>query len=89
MKRKLIMNLQLFGLGQVSRPFLNADSGAGNGGAGTGTDDSNGEGETDDNQTLEGEDKSFDDILKDKKYQSEFDKKSSKSFRDCKRKMGN
>lgn len=34
MKRKLIMNLQLFGLGQFSRPFLNADNGAGNGGEG-------------------------------------------------------
>ena len=84
MKRKLIMNLQLFGLGQVSRPFLNADSGAGNGGAGTGTDDSNGEGETDDNQTLEGEDKSFDDILKDKKYQSEFDKRVAKALETAK-----
>ena len=28
------MNLQLFGLGQFSRPFLNADNGAGNGGEG-------------------------------------------------------
>ena len=86
MKRKLIMNLQLFGLGQVSRPFLNADSGVGNGGAGTGTgtDDSNGEGETDDNQTLEGEDKSFDDILKDKKYQSEFDKRVAKALETAK-----
>ena len=34
MERKLIMNLQLFGLGQFSRPFLNADNGAGNGGEG-------------------------------------------------------
>lgn len=86
MKRKLIMNLQLFGLGQVSRPFLNADSGAGNGGAGTGADDSNsnGEGETDNNQTLEGEDKSFDDILKDKKYQSEFDKRVAKALETAK-----
>lgn len=81
MKRKLIMNLQLFGLGQVSRPFLDADSGAGNGGAGTGADDSNSEGETDGNQTLEGEDKSFDDILKDKKYQSEFDKRVSDTIK--------
>lgn len=34
MKRKLIMNLQLFGLGQFSRPFLDSDDGAGNGGEG-------------------------------------------------------
>lgn len=84
MKRKLIMNLQLFGLGQVSRPFLNSDSGAGSGGAGTGTDDSNGEGETDENQNSEGEDKSFDDILKDKKYQSEFDKRVAKALESAK-----
>lgn len=34
MKRKLIMNPQLFGLGQFSRPFLDADDGSGNGGEG-------------------------------------------------------
>ena len=34
LKKKLIMNLQLFGLGQVSRPFLDADGGDGNGSAG-------------------------------------------------------
>lgn len=34
MKRNLIMNLQLFGVGQFSRPFLDADDGAGNGGEG-------------------------------------------------------
>lgn len=84
MKRKLIMNLQLFGLGQVSRPFLNLDSGAGSSGAGNGTDDSNGEGETDENQNSEGEDKSFDDILKDKKYQSEFDKRVAKALETAK-----
>ena len=80
MKRKLIMNLQLFGLGQVSRPFLNADSGEGNGGAGTGADNSNGEGRADENQNSDEGDKSFDDILKDKKYQSEFDKRVAKAL---------
>ena len=78
--KKLIMNLQLFGLGQVSRPFLNADSGEGNGGAGTGADNSNGEGRTDENQNSDEGDKSFDDILKDKKYQSEFDKRVAKAL---------
>lgn len=34
MKRNLIMNLQLFGVGQFSRPFLDADDGSGNGGEG-------------------------------------------------------
>lgn len=63
------MNLQLFGLGQVSRPFFNADGGAGTGGAPTGgeTDPSN-------NQNLEGGQKSFDDILKDNDYQAEIEK---------------
>ena len=52
------MNLQLFGLGQVSRPFFNANNGAGDGGAPTGgADPSN-------NQNQDGTPKSFDDILK-------------------------
>lgn len=63
------MNLQLFGLGQVSRPFFNADGGSGTGGAPTGgeTDPSN-------NQNSEGGQKSFDDILKDNDYQAEIEK---------------
>lgn len=87
MKRNLIMNLQLFGLGGVSRPFLNADGGAGNGGAGTTT---GGEG-TNGGSTGEGAegsegDKSFDDVLKDKKYHSEFDKRVAKALETAKSK---
>ncbi|HAT4283500.1 TPA: DUF4355 domain-containing protein [Clostridium perfringens] len=87
MKRNLIMNLQLFGLGGVSRPFLNADGGAGNGGARTTT---GGEG-TNGGSTGEGAegsegDKSFDDVLKDKKYQSEFDKRVAKALETAKSK---
>lgn len=87
MKRNLIMNLQLFGLGGVSRPLLNADGGAGNGGAGTTT---GGEG-TNGGSTGEGAegsegDKSFDDVLKDKKYQSEFDKRIAKALETAKSK---
>ena len=78
MKRKLIMNLQVFGLGEVSRPFLNADSGDGNGSAGTGVND--GDGTTNTSQESGGEDKSFDDILKEKKYQAEFDKRVAKAL---------
>ncbi|AYE35688.1 DUF4355 domain-containing protein [Clostridium septicum] len=81
MKRKLIMNLQLFGLGRISRPFLNADAGDGNGSAGTGTDNSNGEGAGE-----QGESKTFDDVLKDKSYQSEFDKRVAKALETAKSK---
>lgn len=80
MKRKLIMNLQLFGLGGISRPLLEADAGAGNGGSGTGAEGSNGEG----TQGNEGGEKSFDDVLKDKKYQSEFDKRVAKALETAK-----
>lgn len=85
MKRNLIMNLQLFGLGGASRPFFNADGGAGNGGAGTTT---GGEGTTgvSTGEGVEGNevDKSFDDVLKDKKYQSEFDKRVAKALETAK-----
>lgn len=84
MKRKLIMNLQLFGLGGMSRPFFEADSGAGNGGSGTGADNSNSEGTGEGAQGNEGEEKSFDDVLKDKKYQSEFDKRIAKALETAK-----
>ena len=83
MKRKLIMNLQLFGLGGISRPFFEADSGAGNGTSGTGADNGNGEGTGEGTQGQEG-DKSFDDVLKDKKYQSEFDKRVAKALETAK-----
>lgn len=43
MKRKLIMDVQLFGL--ISRPFFNADDGTGNGGAGSEADPTEGGGE--------------------------------------------
>ena len=68
--------------------LLEADGGAGTGGAGTGgegkpngTGGEPGEG----NSGSEG-DKSFDDILKDKKYQSEFDKKVAKALETAKSK---
>lgn len=80
MKRKAIMNLQLFSLGGMSRAFFEADGGAGSGSTGTGTIDGNGEG----NQGQEGGEKSFDDILKDKKYQSEFDKRVAKALETAK-----
>ncbi|WP_423249109.1 hypothetical protein, partial [Clostridium sp.] len=74
MKRNLIMNVQLFGLGGVSRPFLNADGVAGNGGAGISEGGDGNTASTGDGEGTEGNegDKSFDDILKDKKHQSEF-----------------
>lgn len=76
MVQKLSMKLQLFGLGQVSRPFFNADAGAGTGGepTGEGVDPSN-------NQNPEGGQKSFDDILKDNNYQSEFQKRLEEAIK--------
>ncbi|MDU4326017.1 MAG: DUF4355 domain-containing protein [Clostridium celatum] len=82
MKRKLIMNLQLFGFGTMARPFLNADDGAGNGGAGAGAEGGNGEAAEDDSSGED--DMSFDDVLKDKKYQSEFDKRVAKALETAK-----
>lgn len=86
MKRKLIMNLQLFGLGGISRPFFDADGGAGTGGAGTGAGNGNGEGAGEGTQgTGDGtETKTFDDVLKDKAYQSEFDKRVAKALETAK-----
>lgn len=84
MKRKLIMNLQLFGLGGISRPFFEADGGAGNGSAGTRAEGGNSEGTREGTQGQEGGEKSFDDILKDKKYQSEFDKRVAKALETAK-----
>ena len=81
MKRKLIMNLQLFGLGQVSRPCFNLDVGAGNSGAGTGAEGGNGDSTSGDGSER---DKSFDDILKNKDYQSEFDKRVAKALETAK-----
>lgn len=75
MVQKLSMKLQLFGLGQVSRPFFNADGGANNGGGATaGADPVN-------NQNPEGGQKSFDDILKDNNYQSEFQKRVAEAIK--------
>lgn len=88
MKRNLIMNLQLFGLGGVSRPFFNADDGAGNGGSGTSEGGDGNTASTGDGEGTEGNegDKSFDDILKDKKHQSEFDKRVAKALETAKSK---
>lgn len=77
MKRKLIMNLQLFGLGQVSSPFFNADDGTGNGGDSTGGEVGNDDNDPGNNQNSDGEQKSFENILKDEDYKSEFDKRVS------------
>lgn len=72
-KRKQIpINLQLF-----------AEAGAGEGGGETGNDDGKGEG-TGDGKGSEGGEKSFDDVLKDKKYQSEFDKRIAKALETAK-----
>lgn len=62
--------------------LLEADTGA-NGGSGTGAD---GEGTGEGTQGQEGGDKSFDDVLKDKKYQSEFDKRVAKVLETAKSK---
>ena len=83
-KRKLIMNLQLFSLGGISRPLLEADSGVGNGASGTGAEGGNGEGTGEGTQGNEGGEKSFDDVLKDKRYQSEFDKRVAKALETAK-----
>lgn len=83
MKRKLIMNLQLFGFTQIAKPLFNVDGGAGTGGTGTGADGGNGEG-TEGGDNSDGEGKSFDDVLKDKKYQSEFDKRVAKALETAK-----
>ena len=89
MKRNLIMNVQLFGLGGVSRPFLNADGGAGNGGSGTSdVGEGNNSNTSSTGEGTEGNegDKSFDDVLKDKRYQSEFDKRIAKALETAKSK---
>lgn len=65
--------------------LLEADTGA-NGGSGTGADGGNGEGAGEGTQGQEGGDKSFDDVLKDKKYQSEFDKRVAKALETAKSK---
>ncbi|MDU5211432.1 MAG: DUF4355 domain-containing protein [Clostridium sp.] len=65
--------------------LLEANTGA-NGGSGTGADCGNGEGTGEGAQGQEGGDKSFDDVLKDKKYQSEFDKRVAKALETAKSK---
>lgn len=82
MKRKLIMNLQLFGFDGISRPFLESDSGAANGG--TLSEGGNGEEYREGTKGNESGEKSFDDVLKDKKYQSEFDKRIAKALETAK-----
>lgn len=80
MKRSLIMKLQLFGVGKFSRPFLDADDGAGNGGEGNqpaNQDDPKGE----EGNSAEEEPKTFDDILKDNNYKSEFEKRISEAIK--------
>lgn len=75
MERKIPpMNLQLF-----------AEKG-GEEGAGAGADDGNGEGTGEGDKGSDGGEKSFDELLKDKKYQSEFDKKIAKALETAKSK---
>lgn len=64
--------------------LLEANTGA-NGGANTGANSGNGESTGESNQSSEGE-KSFDDVLKDKKYQSEFDRRVAKALETAKAK---
>lgn len=59
MKRKLIMNVQLFGLGGISRPFLNADDGTGNGGTGSESNPTEGGGEGEGTEGNHQEEKTF------------------------------
>ncbi|MEG2654914.1 MAG: DUF4355 domain-containing protein [Clostridium sp.] len=78
MNTKLLINLGLCRY----RPMLAPDTGT-NGGTATtgetGTNNTNTEGDTEGKEGQEGGDKSFDDVLKDKRYQSEFDKRLSKA----------
>ncbi|WP_099335808.1 DUF4355 domain-containing protein [Clostridium cadaveris] len=84
MKRFMIMNLQLFANRPFMAPDTGADGGAGaSGGEGSQTD---GEGTGEGNSGAEGGEKSFDDILGDKKYQSEFDKRVAKALETAKSK---
>ena len=62
--------------------LLEANTGV-NGGANTEADIGNGESTGEGNQSSEGE-KSFDDVLKDKKYQSEFDRRVAKALETAK-----
>lgn len=78
----MIMNLQLF----ANMPFMAPDAGAGAGAAGgEGTAPTGSEGAGEGEKGSE-ESKSFEDILKDKKYQSEFDKKVAKALETAKSK---
>jgi len=82
MNTKLLINLGLCGF----QPMLAPDTGDNGGGS------SNGESGTDTTGTegteagKEGTDKTFDDVLKDKTYQSEFDKRISKALETAKSK---
>lgn len=82
MNKKLLINLGLCRF----QPMLAPDAGVstGNGDTGTRAEGGNGEGAGESNQGSEGGEKSFDDLLKDKKYQSEFDKKVAKALETAK-----
>ena len=67
--------------------LLQADGGAGTGGTGGSTGDNGGAGTEGSGEGDKGQgegDKSFDDVLKDKKYQSEFDKRVAKALETAK-----
>jgi flagellar biosynthesis GTPase FlhF len=76
----------------LTKPLLEADGGQGGGGSGSGTAGADDEGTAGsgsvDGQGGEGaeEEKSFDDVLKDTKYQSEFDKRIAKAIETAKAK---
>lgn len=87
-KRKLIMNLQLFGIlnNPCSKRFMAPDGGDGGAGAsGTGEVGSS-TGTDGEVYRKEGGEQTFDDVLKDKKYQSEFDKRVAKALETAKTK---
>lgn len=79
-RRNLIMNLQLFGVlnNPYTRRFMAPDTGDGTGGAGA---EGNGEGSEEGEGSTEGEGtQTFDDVLKNKSFQSEFDKRVAKAL---------
>lgn len=84
MQRRMLINLGLCG-----QPMLAPDTGANGGGADTVSASSGTEGTTGTEEAGEGKEgtsKSFDDILKDKTYQSEFDKKVAEALETAKSK---
>ncbi|WP_346888334.1 DUF4355 domain-containing protein [Clostridium sp. UBA1056] len=82
MNKKLLINLGLCGRGVM---FMAPDAGGSTGNGDTGTDTIGTEGTEASGDEQNGT-KSFDDVLKDKSYQSEFDKRISKALETAKSK---